>query len=82
MNRLQTLTTQNHQLLMEVIADLAKRGYCIVMSTHSPEHPFSVGSKVLLMKAGGVAGFGLPKDHYVLKSSVCLRHRNGCCYDT
>jgi iron complex transport system ATP-binding protein len=52
----------NHQLLMEVIADLAKRGYCIVMSTHSPEHPFSVGSKVLLMKAGSVAGFGPPKE--------------------
>lgn len=52
----------NHQLLMEVIADLAKHGYCVVMSTHSPEHPFSVGSKVLLMKAGSVAGFGPPKE--------------------
>lgn len=52
----------NHQLLMEVIADLAKRGYCIVMSTHSPEHPFSVGTKALLMKSGSVAGFGPPKE--------------------
>lgn len=52
----------NHQLLMEVITDLAKSGYCIVMSTHSPEHPFSVGSKVLLMKDGKVAGFGPPKE--------------------
>lgn len=52
----------NHQLLMDVIADLAGRGYCIVMSTHSPEHPFSVGSKVLLMKSGRVAGFGPPKE--------------------
>ena len=50
----------NHQLLMEVIADLAKKGYCIVMSTHSPEHPVSIGSKVLLMKNGTVAGFGPP----------------------
>lgn len=51
----------NHQLLIEVVADLARRGYCIVMSTHSPEHPFSVGSRVLLMKSGRVAGFGQPK---------------------
>ncbi len=51
----------NHQLLMEVIVDLAKKGYCVVMSTHSPEHPASIGSKVLLMKEGKVAGFGPPK---------------------
>lgn len=52
----------NHQLLMEVITDLAGKGYCVVMSTHSPEHPASIGSKVLLMKDGCVAGFGAPKD--------------------
>lgn len=51
----------NHQLLMEVVVDLAKQGYCIVMSTHSPEHPFSIGSRALLMKDGKVAGFGPPK---------------------
>ena len=27
----------NHQLLMEVVVELAKKGYCVVMSTHSPE---------------------------------------------
>ena len=52
----------NHQLLMEVISGLARQGYCIMMSTHSPEHPFSVGSKVLLMKAGKVVSFGTPKE--------------------
>lgn len=52
----------NHQLLMEVTTDLAKKGYCIVMSTHSPEHPASIGSRVLLMKEGKVAGFGSPKE--------------------
>lgn len=51
----------NHQLLMEVVTDLAKKGYCVVMSTHSPEHPASIGTKVLLMKSGTVAGFGAPK---------------------
>ena len=52
----------NHQLLMDVIVDLAKKGYCVVMSTHSPEHPASIGSKVLLMKEGKVAGFGTPQE--------------------
>lgn len=50
----------NHQLLMSVIQDLARRGYLIVMSTHSPEHPASIGTRVLLLKEGQVAGFGPP----------------------
>ncbi len=51
----------NHQLLMKVIRDLAKKDYCILLSTHSPEHPFAIGNKVLLMKEGKVAGFGAPR---------------------
>ncbi|MBS6218328.1 MAG: ABC transporter ATP-binding protein [Clostridiales bacterium] len=50
----------NHQLLMEVVADLAEKGYCIVMSTHSPECPASIGSKVLLMQDGARSAFGSP----------------------
>ncbi len=50
----------NHQVLMDVITDLARKGYCVVMSTHSPEHPASIGNKVLLMREGLVAGFGEP----------------------
>ncbi len=50
----------NHQLLMEVVGDLAKKGYCIVMATHSPEHPASIGTKVLMMREGRVAAFGVP----------------------
>ncbi len=58
----------NHQLLMDVITELAKKGYCIVMSTHSPEHPASIGSKVLLMEDGRVAGFGPPKQIITAKN--------------
>ena len=50
----------NHQLLMDVIAGLAGSGYCVVLSTHSPEHPFAIGTKVLLMKDGRAVGFGPP----------------------
>ena len=52
----------NQQLLMDVILDLAEKGYCIIMSTHSPEHPASVGNKVLMMKEGRVVAFGKPTD--------------------
>lgn len=50
----------NHQLLIQVIGELAEKGYCVIMSTHSPEYPASVGSKVLMMKEGKVAAFGGP----------------------
>ena len=32
------------------------------MSTHSPEHPASIGSKVLLMRGGQAAAFGPPEE--------------------
>lgn len=52
----------NHQLVMEVASELSKMGYCIVMSTHSPEHPASMASKVLLMNDGQATGFGTPEE--------------------
>jgi ABC-type cobalamin/Fe3+-siderophores transport systems, ATPase components len=52
----------NQQLLMGVISNLAKKGFCVIMSTHSPEHPASVGDKVLLMKNGSVDAFGKATD--------------------
>lgn len=52
----------NHQLLMDVVENLAEKGYCVVMSTHSPEHPASIGSRVLMMREGKVAAFGTPNE--------------------
>ncbi len=52
----------NQQLLMDVIIDLAGKGYCIIMATHSPEQPLYYGSKVLMLKNGHVAGFGSPQE--------------------
>ena len=57
-----SLDYANHQLLMEVIVELAKRGYGIIMSTHSPEHPFSIAHKVLLLNKGTNVSFGPPAD--------------------
>jgi iron complex transport system ATP-binding protein len=47
---------------MDAVTGLAEKGYCVVMSTHSPEHPLSVGHKVMLMRAGRAAAYGAPTD--------------------
>ena len=52
----------NQQLLMDVVSNLSQSGYCMIMSTHSPEHPLSVGHKVMLMREGAIAAFGVPKE--------------------
>jgi len=57
-----SLDYAGQQLLMDVVADLAQQGYCVVMSTHSPEHPLSIGHKVLLMNEGRVAALGKPAE--------------------
>ena len=52
----------NHKRLMDVAVELAGRGYCVVMSTHAPEDPASIGSRVLMMREGRVAAFGTPEE--------------------
>lgn len=63
-----SLDYANHQLLMETIVRLARQGYAIILSTHSPEHPFSVAHKVLLLKDGQNQAFGIPEQ--VITSQV------------
>lgn len=55
-----SLDYANHQRLIQVIRTLADTGYAILMSTHSPEHPFTVADKVMLMDKGQVRAFGPP----------------------
>lgn len=55
-----SLDYANHQLVMDVIVHLAALGYGIIMSTHSPEHPFSIADQVLLLNHGHTAAFGPP----------------------
>ena len=45
-----------------VVRELAAGGYCVVLSTHSPEDPVSVGDSVLLLREGRVEAFGRAKD--------------------
>ncbi len=55
-----SLDYANQQLLMNVIQSLAQKGYGIILSTHSPEQPFTISHKALLMKNGQTAAFGTP----------------------
>lgn len=57
-----SLDYANQQLLLDAALELSRWGCCVVMSTHSPEHPFSVGHKVLLMREGRSAAFGPPAE--------------------
>lgn len=57
-----SLDYANNQLVMDVVAELARRGYGIIMSTHSPEQPFSAADRVLLLKEGKTAAFGPPEE--------------------
>lgn len=53
-----SLDYSNQLLLMDTIVELSKLGYGIILSTHSPEFPFSVGHKAMLMKDGRILSFG------------------------
>lgn len=52
----------NQQLVAGTITNLAQSNYTIILSTHSPEQPFQLAGKVLLMKNGRKIGFGAPKE--------------------
>ncbi len=50
----------NTHKVMGIIKMLAGDGYIIILSTHSPEQPFSCGDIVALMKEGEIHSFGRP----------------------
>jgi len=56
----------NQQLIMKTIAKLSEEGFGVLISTHSPDHPFRLANKALLMKGGRCIGFG--KTEEVLSS--------------
>lgn len=57
-----SLDYSNSQKVLSILRSLAHDGYIIIVSTHSPEQPFSFASKVLLMKNGEIFAFGTPKE--------------------
>jgi iron complex transport system ATP-binding protein len=52
----------NQAEVLTLIADLAAKGYAILMTTHHPDHAFLVGTKTLALRGGTVFGSGAPRD--------------------
>jgi iron complex transport system ATP-binding protein len=50
----------NQIRILDIIAELARNGYAILMTTHHPDHALLVGSKVLALSAGRIFGSGEP----------------------
>ena len=55
-----SLDYANRELISSAVRTLSKKGYSIILSTHSPDQPFSLASKVLLLKKGTTLGCGSP----------------------
>ena len=47
---------------MERVAELGRRGYTVIFSTHDPNQAFSYATKVLALKDGGVMACGAPRE--------------------
>lgn len=54
------LDYSNQIRILGVIRELAKQGYGILMTTHSPDHAFLTSSRALLMRDGLVMAEGVP----------------------
>ena len=52
----------NQRLVQDTVQELKERGYGIILSTHAPEYPFSVATRVLLLKDGETVAYGEPKE--------------------
>ncbi|CAO5149909.1 iron complex transport system ATP-binding protein [Frankia sp. AiPs1] len=45
-----------------VVAELAREGHCIIMTTHQPSHALTYSNRAVLMRAGAVIADGHPDD--------------------
>lgn len=52
----------NQALVLAEIAGLARDGLTVILSTHDPDHAFSVGTKVALLNDGRILASGAPAD--------------------
>jgi iron complex transport system ATP-binding protein len=52
----------NQVVVLGEVRRLAARGLAVVLSTHDPDHAFSVGSRVALLDGGRLIAQGLPAE--------------------
>lgn len=51
----------NQIKILDIIADLARSGYAILMATHHPDHALLVGTEILSLREGRIFGTGQPR---------------------
>lgn len=54
---------------LEIVADMRRRHFGVIMTTHDPSHAFLVGDKVAIMNGGGFAAVGTP-DEVITEESL------------
>lgn len=64
-----SLDYKNQQVVLKIIRKLSKRNKTIIFTTHSPQEPFNISTKVLLMSQGKLVKFGKPNE-VLLKESL------------
>jgi iron complex transport system ATP-binding protein len=52
----------NQVIVLSEVKRLAEQGLTIVLSTHDPDHAFSVGNRVALLDGGRLVAHGSPRD--------------------
>jgi len=52
----------NQARILEIINELSRQGYSIIMTTHFPNHAFLACNKVAILKGGKILAMGCPDD--------------------
>lgn len=62
------LDFNNQYKFLALIKNLSRQGYTVIMSTHNPNHPFALNSKVGIFCPNGDFISGNNDDHHVIES--------------
>jgi iron complex transport system ATP-binding protein len=52
----------NQVVVLSEVRRLAARGLAVLLSTHDPDHAFSIGHRVVLLDAGRLVATGRPEE--------------------
>ena len=48
--------------MLNLVRELSKEGYAVLLSTHNPQHALTFASRILALSCGRVAALGAPQD--------------------
>ena len=72
------LDYSNQIKILNMIGNLAREGYGILMTTHFPDHAFLACGKAVLMRDGTVTAFGSPEEVVTSENLTRLYHVPVC----